>query len=224
MRLFSWLGKAIKKNVVKHEQPKAPCHWPFSTLLVLSDQTVVCGCTDPGKDRILGNLSRQTAADIWSGSILDDLRSSFAEGRMHTYCSDCHLYSQPTQPGVYMQTNSIETGPVILQIEPCVRCNLRCPTAHCDLNNKGGTRDFDMLSLSDFERIFDEVAPTVQLLRMYNYGEPFFNPETTKMISYARQKQPDIFIDTQYKRIVTQYRGKASGLCRMRIRLCCLQH
>ncbi len=173
----------------------ASCHWPFSTLLVLSDLTVVCGCTDPLKTRVLGHAGEESARDVWTGKRLRGLRKSFDEGVVHPYCKDCYLFSQPTGAGCKLDMENCEKGPVILQVEPSIRCNLRCPSPHCDMNNQGGTRDADFMKFEDFKRIFDSVGEHVEVLRMYNYGEPFLNADTFKMVAYAREQRPDVYID-----------------------------
>ncbi|HPQ40798.1 MAG TPA: radical SAM protein [bacterium] len=171
------------------------CHWPFTTMVVLSDLTVVCGCTDPSKKRILGNLKDGTVQDIWNGEPVRRLRDAQESGADHPYCIDCHLGAHPTHPDCGVLQGRPDEGPQILQIEPCVRCNLRCPTDHCDQNNAGGTRDADLMTLDDFKRIIDHAGPNLEVVRMYNYGETFLNRDAYAMIAYLRETYPDVYID-----------------------------
>ena len=39
------------------------CHWPFTSLVVLSDLTTVCECTDGFKNRVTGNLAFNSVQD-----------------------------------------------------------------------------------------------------------------------------------------------------------------
>lgn len=165
-------------------------------MVVLSDRTVVCGCTDPDKRRPLGNLSNQSVPEVWNGPKLTDLRETVAQGALPRFCDGCFLGIAPTQSGCRGAVANRSAGPQILQVEPCIRCNLRCPTPHCELNNTGKTRDEALLDYGDFCRIFDEVGPNLELLRLYNYGESFLNPRATDMIAYARKKRPEIYIDS----------------------------
>ncbi|MCD4652959.1 SPASM domain-containing protein [bacterium] len=171
------------------------CHWPSTTMVILSDLTVVCGCTDPTKKRIVGNLKTQSVSDIWNGEILRNLRNAQGTQKMHPYCVKCHLGACPTHPDCGPRRNEVEAGPQILQIEPCIRCNLRCPTPHCEENNAGGTRDSDLMQLVDFQRIIEEVGTDLEVVRFYNYGESFLNKEVYEMISFLRKTHPDVFID-----------------------------
>jgi len=165
-------------------------------MVVLSDRTVVCGCTDPDKRRPLGNLSNQSVQEVWNGPKLTNLREAVAQGALPRFCDGCFLGIAPTQSGCRGAVTDRSAGPQILQVEPCIRCNLRCPTAHCELNNTAKTRDDALLSYEDFCRIFDGVGPNLEVLRLYNYGESFLNPRATDMIAYAHKKRPGIFIDS----------------------------
>lgn len=172
------------------------CHWPFSTLVVLSDLTCVCGCTDTDKSRPVGDLTDRSLSDVWLGPVLTRLREELLCGKAPAFCGDCMLARSPTHSGCKTQLTNILDGPQILQVEPCIVCNLRCPTEHCELNNTAKTRSQALLSYDDFCRIFDEAGPNLEILRLYNYGESFLNPRATDMIAYARSKRPDIYIDS----------------------------
>ncbi len=172
------------------------CHWPFTTMVVLSDQTVVCGCTDPDKRRPVGNLSDHSVPEVWNGQTLTRLRKDVARGALPRFCDGCFLGRAPTQSGCRSIVTDRSAGPQILQVEPCIRCNLRCPTPHCELNNTAQTRDEALLGYQDFCRIFDDVGPNLEILRLYNYGESFLNPRATDMVSYARKKRAEIYIDS----------------------------
>ncbi|MCD6328335.1 radical SAM protein [bacterium] len=178
------------------------CHWPFTTLVVLSDLTAVCGCTDPDKRRPVGDLNNNSVSEVWNGPVLSGLRESFERGIAPQFCDGCFLKDVPTQSGCRRPLSDVAAGPQILQFEPCIRCNLRCPTPHCELNNNSQTRDKALASIDDFCRVFDQVGPNMEILRLYNYGESFLNPAATEMIAYARGRRPDIYIDAHTNGLV----------------------
>lgn len=75
--------------------------------------------------------------------------------------------------------------PTMLQVEPTDRCNLRCtlcPVAE-GLERPSGSMDLDR-----FKQLIDAVGEYVFLILLWEWGEPFVNPQIYKMISYAKQK------------------------------------
>jgi len=75
--------------------------------------------------------------------------------------------------------------PTILQIEPTNRCNLRCSL--CPVA-EGLTREAGFMESELFRRIIDEVEEYVFLILLWEWGEPFINPEIYEMIEYAHSK------------------------------------
>ena len=41
------------------------CTWPWSTLVMLCDGRVVCGCADPYGKRVLGDAKTASISEIW---------------------------------------------------------------------------------------------------------------------------------------------------------------
>jgi radical SAM protein with 4Fe4S-binding SPASM domain len=75
--------------------------------------------------------------------------------------------------------------PTILQVEPTNRCNLRCTL--CPVA-EGLTRESGFMDPALFRRIVDEAAPSVFLMLLWEWGEPFIHPEIYSLIAYARSK------------------------------------
>jgi len=46
------------------------CTWPWTTLVMLCDGRVVCGCADPYAKRVLGDARVGSLASIWNGSTI----------------------------------------------------------------------------------------------------------------------------------------------------------
>jgi MoaA/NifB/PqqE/SkfB family radical SAM enzyme len=68
-------------------------------------------------------------------------------------------------------------------IDPINVCNLRCPLCPTGLGIL--KRDRGLISLEDFKRLVDQIAPWAYLLELYNWGEPFLHPDIFEMIRYA---------------------------------------
>ena len=43
------------------------CSWPWSTMVMLCDGRIVCGCADPYGKRVLGDARTATVSGIWTG-------------------------------------------------------------------------------------------------------------------------------------------------------------
>lgn len=76
--------------------------------------------------------------------------------------------------------------PVSISIEPTTSCNLRCP--ECPSGLRSFTRPTGMLDPVLFQKIIDELAPTLSYLTFYFQGEPYLHPRFLDMVSYAAGK------------------------------------
>ncbi|MFC1752455.1 radical SAM/SPASM domain-containing protein [Thermoproteota archaeon] len=78
------------------------------------------------------------------------------------------------------QTNGF---PYKLQIEPTNTCNLSCPV--CPVGSGKLGRKPKHMTLNEFKSIIDDMGKYLLLLGMWEWGEPFMNPELPAMIKYA---------------------------------------
>jgi radical SAM protein with 4Fe4S-binding SPASM domain len=76
--------------------------------------------------------------------------------------------------------------PISIAIEPTTSCNLRCP--ECPSGLRSFTRPTGMLSEALFQKVIDELSPTLSYLTFYFQGEPYLNPGFFNMVSYAAAK------------------------------------
>ncbi|MGE0588047.1 MAG: SPASM domain-containing protein [Cyclobacteriaceae bacterium] len=77
--------------------------------------------------------------------------------------------------------------PVSISIEPTTSCNLRCP--ECPSGLRSFTRPTGMLNTELYERIINELAPSLSYLIFYFQGEPYLHPQLLDMIGYAAKKK-----------------------------------
>lgn len=76
--------------------------------------------------------------------------------------------------------------PFILQVEPSNLCNLRCPL--CPVARKELKREPRNMTLPEFRGIIDDMQDYLLLLVMWDWGEPFMNPDFPAMIRYAAER------------------------------------
>jgi radical SAM protein with 4Fe4S-binding SPASM domain len=80
----------------------------------------------------------------------------------------------------------LSTMPVKIIFDTASVCNLRCPlcsTGAGILKQKQGLMRHDM-----FARIYNQVADEVMCVSLFNWGEPFLNPEVFKIIEETHER------------------------------------
>lgn len=77
--------------------------------------------------------------------------------------------------------------PISISIEPTTSCNLRCP--ECPSGLRSFSRPTGMLKKELFEKVIDELSPTLSYLIFYFQGEPYLHPQLLDMVSYASAKK-----------------------------------
>jgi radical SAM protein with 4Fe4S-binding SPASM domain len=75
--------------------------------------------------------------------------------------------------------------PTHLQIEPTTYCNLRCLL--CPVNT-GLNRPRGHMDLKVFQKVVDEMGEYVFFILLWDWGEPFLNPQIYEMIRYASER------------------------------------
>ncbi len=170
------------------------CGWPWETVVLMSDGTIVCGCADPFKKRPAGNAGIQSIAEIWNGRVFREIRHGLQTNNPHL-CSHCNLMGVTSDPSLKPPAETeVSYSPRRLFVEPCISCNLSCYEACC--NHENGihfTRNIRLLSWDTYVRVMDEIGPGLQRVDFFNYGESFIHPKAIDMIHYAKSRYPHIY-------------------------------
>jgi radical SAM protein with 4Fe4S-binding SPASM domain len=82
--------------------------------------------------------------------------------------------------------------PVILTVEPTVRCNLHCP--QCVTGRGKVARKQSSLSLNLFKNVIEQLGNRSWYLLLFNQGEPFLSPNLIEFIEIAKQQR--IYVTT----------------------------
>src|SRR3954463_3896689 len=85
------------------------CSWPWSTMVMLCDGRMVCGCADPYGRRVLGDTRTATVSAIWNGEIASRLRQDL-NGGGSKFCGDCPLKLPIGRDAAPPQRN-VQVGP-----------------------------------------------------------------------------------------------------------------
>jgi hypothetical protein len=173
------------------------CTWPWSTLVMLCDGRIVCGCADPYGRRVLGDLRSATVHDVWTGPLIAGLRAELNEGGSK-FCGDCPL-KLPLKQGDALTARPIDAGqqPSRMYIECTAACNISCAQACCapetciTRTRQAGMLDFDL-----FRRVLDEAGPSLVRVDFFNYGEAFLHKRAVEMCEYIKAHFPHVYLYT----------------------------
>ena len=173
------------------------CSWPWSTLVMLCDGRIVCGCADPYGKRVLGDARTLSVHDIWTGSTVSQLRADLNAGGSK-FCGDCPL-KLPLKKDETPPARPIDAGPLPsrMYIECTAACNISCAEACCAPETGiTRTRQAGMLDFDLFRRVVDEAGPSLGRIDFFNYGEAFLHKRAVEMCEYIKSNFPHIYLYT----------------------------
>jgi hypothetical protein len=173
------------------------CSWPWTTLVMLCDGRMVCGCADPYGTRPLGDVRTQSVHTIWTGETIARLRSDLNAGGSR-FCGDCPLkLPLPKDAAPAPRDLNVAPLPSRLYIECTAACNISCFQACCAPETGiTRTRQAGMLDFELFRRVVDEAGPALGRIDFFNYGEAFLHKRAIEMCEYIKQRFPHIYLYT----------------------------
>jgi len=109
-------------------------------------------------------------------------------------------------------------GPRFAQVEPTVRCNLRCRM--CPRTLEPAAFEGPDLGRDEFRRILDQL-PALEKLQLSGFGEPFLHPELPEMIADAAERGIAVSVNTNSTVLTAELaeRVVASGVERIKLSL-----
>jgi MoaA/NifB/PqqE/SkfB family radical SAM enzyme len=173
------------------------CSWPWTTLVLLCDGRVVCGCADPYARRVLGDVRAGSVHDVWTGSTIAALRCDLNAGGS-TFCGDCAL-KRPLKKDDPPVVRPLDAGwlPSRLYVECTAACNISCFEACCAPETGiTRTRQAGMLDFELFRRVIDEAGSALGRVDFFNYGEAFLHRRAVEMCEYIKSRFPRIYLYT----------------------------
>jgi hypothetical protein len=173
------------------------CSWPWSTMVLLCDGRLVCGCADPYGRRVLGDARTETVSAVWTGERARILRQDINAGGSR-FCGDCPLklplkkHEDPPRRDL-----NVPALPSRLYIECTAACNISCDQACCAPETGiTRTRQAGMLDFGLFRRVVDEVGPSLGRIDFFNYGETFLHKRAVEMCEYIKSAFPQVYLYT----------------------------
>jgi len=157
-------------------------------LVILSDGTVTTCYCDPFGHNELGSVYDNDIAEIWNTRIRDVVEGDLY--RMPT-CRTCigsqfaPLVSDPDDHKRWRQR--LAGYPDVLQIEIMGACNYAC----CNTRKIHENRDTKL----DLDRVFENIRsflPHIDLLNLFNYGEPLLHERFRDFVGQCRALSPTL--------------------------------
>ncbi len=173
------------------------CTWPWTTVVMLCDGRIVCGCADPYGKRVLGDARTAAVHDVWTGPVISRLRADLNAGGS-TFCGDCPL-KLPLKKNETPVVRPADAGPQPsrLYIECTAACNISCTDACCAPETGiTRTRRAGMLDFELFRRVVDEVGASLVRIDFFNYGEAFLHKRAVEMCEYIKSAFPHVYLYT----------------------------
>jgi hypothetical protein len=173
------------------------CSWPWSTMVLLCDGRLVCGCADPYGQRVLGDVKTDSVSAVWTGERVTALRRDINAGGSR-FCGDCPL-KLPLKKDEPAPQRGLDVAPLPsrLYIECTAACNISCAQACCAPETGiTRTRHAGMLDFDVFRRVVDEAGTSLVRIDFFNYGETFLHKRAVEMCEYIKSRFPHIYLYT----------------------------
>lgn len=173
------------------------CSWPWSTMVMLCDGRMVCGCADPYGKRVLGDMTVEGVSAIWTGERASSLRRDLNGGGSR-FCGDCPLKLPLKKDEAAPERDlNVPQLPSRLYIECTAACNISCAQACCAPETGiTRTRTAGMLDFDLFTKVVDEAGPSLVRIDFFNYGEAFLHKRAVEMCEYIKARFPHIYLYT----------------------------
>lgn len=158
-------------------------------ITINSDLTISCSCQDYDGSGHLGDLKKNSFAEIFHGPVAQKFQADLLRGKIPiptcTRCGDFRRLApgQTAPPPTRLPYRG-------MLLENTVICNVDC--IGCAREGAANIRSSKTMSLEELSRMADLAAELGMRQIFYlNLGEPFLSPNVTKELPLLRQKNPD---------------------------------
>ncbi len=200
-RAVETVGRAVAPATRPGRADGLFCSRPFQWLEVSRGQEEgeAFVCCPSWLDRPIGNLTRQSLAEVWNGKVAQEIRHSILDGSFK-YCngSRCPHLQTLTEPvqkaedvsdpelrrAIRDRLTVVPWGPRQVNCSYDRSCNLSCPSCRTGLIVESTRRD-EILAIQ--QKLRDEALPGARLLYITGSGDPFGSPFFRKWLQTLRR-------------------------------------
>lgn len=160
-------------------------------IVINSDLSVSCNCTDYYGDGQLGSLHADKFEDVFRGEKANRFRNKLANGNLPIWvCVLCRDRQRVSRKSVELLLQSERLPDKGIMVENNVNCNLTCTS--CPRKSLEKSRSTSRMVLSDIHI----VAETLKRLQMksvayFNLGEPFMSKSIFRELSILKEYNPE---------------------------------
>jgi radical SAM protein with 4Fe4S-binding SPASM domain len=183
--------KEVLEYYAKKGLPKDFCPVPFSTLIFEANGNV-CMCRRKGNEFAIGDIRKQTYAEIWNGETLQGIRREFLEGKPVTCAKEirrdkCNLAADNADLLDKIDISVVQTRPPI-RLTPNFngKCNIECKMCHV-WQMPNGLYD----EVGFWKVLEEEILPHLVEIDTFS-GEPFIQKDTYRLFDLASRINPNI--------------------------------
>jgi len=181
-------------------------------ITINSDLTVSCNCQDYDGTGHIGDLKKNSFAEVFFGPVATKFREDLAKGIMPiptcSRCGDLRRMTRAESKKPLPQARLPYRG---MLLENTVRCNVDC--VGCAREGAANIRTSKQMSLAELSQMAD-LAQQLGLQQLFylNLGEPFLSPNVCQELPLLRAKLPDcrIVISTNGILLNTDARREAA--------------
>jgi radical SAM protein with 4Fe4S-binding SPASM domain len=113
----------------------------------------------------------------------------------YSHIQSRRIFNQHLLDASYLHRSIITNAmPLKVWIEPTNNCNAHCPLCPTGIGEL--KRSKEMLPMSTYTKVVDEIAPFAQSINLWDLGEPFLHPQIFSMIHYAADKNIQTRVST----------------------------
>jgi pyruvate-formate lyase-activating enzyme len=189
---------ALLERFTRPSLPPMICRMIFDEICVLANGDIVCSCHDSAGKQVYGNVYRDRIADVYNGSLYQDLRRWQLTAKPDAWCpvlqAECSGRMSRATPRDGL------TGRVVrkLQLEPTSYCNLKCPSCPVTYFHTDPAFRDDRATILPLEVMLSvvEQLPNLEWILFYDYGEPFLHKDAIPFLQTVRRQRPHILLHT----------------------------
>ncbi len=163
-------------------------------ICINSDMTVSCNCQDYDGSGVIGDLSKQSLGEIFSGARAQHFRKKLAEGKLPIQtCARCVQLKLTNKDNADSYLKSYST-PIGIMVENTVLCNLMCLS--CDREIVNRIRRKKKMDFADMVRVANTIKDYgIKRIVFFNLGEPFLSNTIYEELKIIREINPTLRID-----------------------------
>ena len=166
-----------------------------TNVCINSDLTVSCTCHDIDGSGRVGDLGRQSLAEVFGGKTAGRFRAALADGRLPTplcaRCCDLRVMDRDKAKHLAGEYRL----PEFIMVENTIACNLHCVS--CPREKIRKLRSKVSMTLDDVTRVAEELkCAGVRRIAYLNQGEPFLSKNIGRELRILRETIPDVWINT----------------------------